>query len=165
MAAGSSTRYGTDKLEETLFGKPLWWVTTEAFLACPVVDEVVVVGRDVSSSMARHPKLVSCPGGASRQESARLGLGASSCGIVLVHDAARPFVTSRLIEAVVEAARVHGAAFPGVPATDTLRQADGEGWQTLPREQVVQVQTPQGFRRDILERAYALEMQIGRAHV
>lgn len=151
LAAGSSVRYGRDKLEETLFGRPVWQVATDAFASHPLVDEVVVVGR----SGMETPNLKFAEGGSSREESAAKGLAKSSGRLVLVHDAARPFVTQELITRVIEAAQEHGAVFPGIPVVDTVREFRDGQWVTVDRSRLTRVQTPQGFRRDWLEEAYA----------
>lgn len=87
-------------------------------------------------------------GGAERQDSVRAALDClrGENGIVLVHDAARPFVSEAVINAVIEGTADFGAAIPTVPAKDTIRQVDGTGSRTLQRETLACVQTPQGFR-------------------
>ena len=76
--------------------------------------------------------------------------------VILVHDAARPLVSSGLVRAVAEAAARHGAAIPVVPVTETLKRLDGDlVGVTVDRTDVVAAQTPQGLRRSLLERAYA----------
>jgi 2-C-methyl-D-erythritol 4-phosphate cytidylyltransferase len=101
-------------------------------------------------------------GGEHRQQSvanALNALRAAEDDIVLVHDAVRPFVTSETIAAVIAAVKKHGAAIAGVPAVDTIKQvertADGAViTATIPREMIVQAQTPQGFRFAVLKRAF-----------
>jgi len=95
-------------------------------------------------------------GGETRQESVRRGLAeAEGAGIVLIHDACRPFVSTRLIERVVAGAREHGAAVPALQATDTLARLRGEELESIvPRGGVVGIQTPQAFRMDVLKKAY-----------
>jgi 2-C-methyl-D-erythritol 4-phosphate cytidylyltransferase len=80
--------------------------------------------------------------------------------IILVHDAVRPLITPDLIERTIEAATRHGAAIVGLPATDTIKQVERTAHgarvtATIPRECIVQAQTPQGFRASILKRAFA----------
>jgi 2-C-methyl-D-erythritol 4-phosphate cytidylyltransferase len=76
-------------------------------------------------------------------------------GVVLVHDAARPLVTVELVEAVVHAAQEHGAAIPVVPVADTIKEiGGGRVTATVDRERLAAAQTPQGFRREVLVRAY-----------
>jgi 2-C-methyl-D-erythritol 4-phosphate cytidylyltransferase/2-C-methyl-D-erythritol 2,4-cyclodiphosphate synthase len=100
-------------------------------------------------------------GGARRQDSVRAGLAAvpADVTVVLVHDAARPFVDTALIDRVIDAAARTGAAVPAVAARDTVKRVPGPGRLvagTLPREEIWLAQTPQGFRRDVLEDAVAL---------
>jgi 2-C-methyl-D-erythritol 4-phosphate cytidylyltransferase len=101
-------------------------------------------------------------GGEHRQESVAHALNAISASaddIVLVHDAVRPLVTAEIIRAVIEAARKYGAAIAGLPAIDTVKQVErtSEGAiikTTIPRAGVVLAQTPQGFRYDVIRKAF-----------
>ena len=101
-------------------------------------------------------------GGEHRQESvahALAKLNADENDIVLVHDAVRPFVDDEIISSVVREAQKHGAAIAGLPAVDTIKQVDrtSEGaiiTSTIPRERVVQAQTPQGFRYSLIKKAF-----------
>jgi 2-C-methyl-D-erythritol 4-phosphate cytidylyltransferase len=80
-----------------------------------------------------------------------------ACGIVLVHDAARPFVERATIDAVIAAAREGTGAVAAVPISDTLKEAgrDGTIRRTVPRDELWRAQTPQGFPREMLQRAHA----------
>jgi len=101
-------------------------------------------------------------GGEHRQESvanALAHLHAAAEDIVLVHDAVRPFVDDEIIAGVIHEVERHDAAIAGLPAVDTIKQVDraAEGaliTSTIPRERVVQAQTPQGFRYQLLKRAF-----------
>jgi 2-C-methyl-D-erythritol 4-phosphate cytidylyltransferase len=101
-------------------------------------------------------------GGEHRQHSVANALAAISAGaedVILVHDAVRPLVTAEIIDGVVEGAKKHGAAIAGMPAVDTVKQVDrtADGaliTSTIPRERVVMAQTPQGFRYQILKKAF-----------
>jgi 2-C-methyl-D-erythritol 4-phosphate cytidylyltransferase len=102
-------------------------------------------------------------GGEHRQQSVSNALDsvhAADDDIILVHDAVRPFVDGETITGVIEAVKKYGAAIAGVPAIDTIkrveRTADGALiTATIPREHIVQAQTPQGFRFSILKKAFA----------
>ncbi|MFY9747896.1 MAG: 2-C-methyl-D-erythritol 4-phosphate cytidylyltransferase, partial [Acidobacteriaceae bacterium] len=102
-------------------------------------------------------------GGDSRQESVCNALKALDCDeddIVLVHDAVRPLIEAAVIRRVIEAVEKHNAAIVGLPALDTIKQvertADGAIiTATIPREYIVQAQTPQGFRCGLLRKAFA----------
>jgi 2-C-methyl-D-erythritol 4-phosphate cytidylyltransferase len=95
-----------------------------------------------------------------RQDSVAAGVAAcGECDVILVHDAARPLVTPTVIDRCADAAREHGAAIVATPVTDTLKRvSQGMIAETVPRESLWAAQTPQGFRRDVIEGA------ISRAH-
>lgn len=153
-----------------LEGVPVLLRALTAFERVAAVDEIVVVvpEEDVAWVEAEwlaprrgRQRLVAVAGGASRQESVARGCAAlsPSCRWIIVHDGARPLVTPAVIERVLEGARSTGAAVCGLPVTDTIKRVDEAGRvvETLPRESLRAIQTPQAFRRDILERAHAQE--------
>src|ERR1700722_18306270 len=102
-------------------------------------------------------------GGDTRQESVANALGAIDCDpndIILVHDAVRPLIDAATIERTIRAVEKHDAAIVGLPAVDTIKQVErtadgGIITATIPREYIVQAQTPQGFRYHLLKRAFA----------
>jgi 2-C-methyl-D-erythritol 4-phosphate cytidylyltransferase len=137
------------------------------FLAHPVVGEIVAVVPEALLGLAKdalgrvpRERVVGAravAGGASRQESVRLGLETIStqAAYVAVHDVARPLVTPALIDRVLEAARSHGAAIPALPLRDTVKEVSAERVvRTVPRESFQGAQTPQIFSRAILARAH-----------
>jgi 2-C-methyl-D-erythritol 4-phosphate cytidylyltransferase len=163
VAAGRGVRLGAlrPKAYVTIAGETILARAVAAFATHPNVGKVVVVAGDPDE--ARQALLRVAPdaqvvrGGAERQDSVRLGLEAvPDEGLVLVHDAARPLIEAALIDAVIEAAREHGAAIPVVHVSDTVKRlgADGTVAATVPREGLGLAQTPQGFRVDILRGAY-----------
>lgn len=113
--------------------------------------------KDVASK-----KLNFVVGGEHRQESVQNALNAITAApddIVLVHDAVRPFVTSEIIQEVIDAAQKYGAAISGLPAVDTVKQVErtAEGAvvkATIPRASIVLAQTPQGFRYSVIKKAF-----------
>lgn len=156
VASGRSVRFGADKLELDCGGMPVWERSFRALLDSGLVGSVGVVTRPekVKGVLARVPEMgFVVSGGATRAESVRRGLAAVPKGveIVMVHDAARPFVSAEVVCRVVEGAEEHGAAYPGVPVTDTVRM-EGE---LLERSLLVAAQTPQGARVDLLKAAMA----------
>ena len=168
VAAGASTRMGDagDKTLADIGSEPLIARTVDVFEGCDAVVAIalVVSERNLHAIAALRgekgwrktlPPLV---GGARRQDSVRAGLDAlpAECDWVLVHDGARPFVTPRMIEDGLAAATT-GAAIAVVPAFDTVKRVAGDGRvvETLDRSELAMVQTPQVFRRDLLERAHA----------
>ncbi len=155
-AAGRSERFGADKLRREVGGAPVWLKSYRALAGHPEIDSVVIVcSAGHEEEMRRHaPEAIVVPGGASRQESVQRGLDAlpSEAEIVLIHDAARPWVTEEVISRVIAGVRERGAAYPGIPVSDTIRQTDGT---TLDRSQLLAVQTPQGFRVELIRQAHA----------
>lgn len=153
VAAGKGERAGTElpKQYERLAGKPMLRRTVEAFRGYPVQ---VVIGAGQQELAARALAGLDLPspvtGGATRQESVRLGLDAlakDAPDFVLIHDAARPLISPKVIADVVGALE-SGAdgALPMVAASDTLRRAGDDGhWTLVPREKLYRAQTPQGF--------------------
>lgn len=169
VAAGASTRMGDagDKTLADIGGEPLIARTVDVFERCDSIAAVALVVsernmaavaalRDEKGWRKTMPPLV---GGARRQDSVRAGLDAlpPGCEWVLVHDGARPFVTSRMIEEGLAAAAATGAAIAVVPAFDTVKRVaqDGRVVETLDRSELAMVQTPQVFRRSLLECAHA----------
>ncbi|MEO7979732.1 MAG: 2-C-methyl-D-erythritol 4-phosphate cytidylyltransferase [Sporichthyaceae bacterium] len=168
-AAGQGERLGRAEAKALLplGGRPMLAHSVRTLAAGPV-DLVVVAappGRsdEVRSLLAGEhagAELVVVEGGAHRTASVRCCLAVlpDSVEVVLVHDAARPLVPSALVAAVVAA--VEGGAeavVPGQPVTDTVKQVDAGGQvvATVDRSSLRTVQTPQGFRRSVLDSAYA----------
>jgi 2-C-methyl-D-erythritol 4-phosphate cytidylyltransferase len=166
VAAGSSRRMGSDKLFETIAGKPVLAHTIGAFENAKSVSQIIVVARE-----DRHrdlEKLVRgqnwkkiqsvVAGGEHRQDSVRAGLEqlSENARYVAVHDAARPLVTAEQIERVYQACREQGAAALADPITDTLKRADVDlvVSESVDRHQLFAMQTPQIFARELLIEAY-----------
>ncbi|CAN5369955.1 2-C-methyl-D-erythritol 4-phosphate cytidylyltransferase [soil metagenome] len=161
VGGGTGTRFGGPKQYEMLGDRRV--IDHAVGTAASVGDGVVVVLPPADA--AREGAV---PGGTTRSESVRNGLGAvpSSATIVCVHDAARPFASADLFRAVVSAVSAGSdGAVPGVPVTDTVKLvvedspgADAEARvvvETLPRDRLVAVQTPQAFRATTLRSAHA----------
>jgi 2-C-methyl-D-erythritol 4-phosphate cytidylyltransferase len=155
LAAGLGRRMGAKRPKAflALGGKALYLHSLETFRSMREVRQVVLVvppGMKVAGAV---------PGGLRRQDSVRNGISKvdPACDVVLIHDAARPFVTPDVVRRVIQGALKHGGAVPGLPVRDTLKKVDPEGriGATLDREGLWAVQTPQGFRRGLLEAAYA----------
>ena len=168
VAAGASTRMGgVDKIFVELGGKALIEYSVDAFERCPVITSIVLVvaqGQslwDAARLVDERPQWRKVravkAGGPRRQDSVALGLAAlPPCEWVVVHDGARPLVTSELIARGLEAAAGTGAAIAAVPAKDTIKVVSEGGVveATPDRERLWLVQTPQVFRRELLERAH-----------
>jgi 2-C-methyl-D-erythritol 4-phosphate cytidylyltransferase len=166
VAAGSSRRMGgVDKMFALLGGEPVLVRVVDVFQECEAVDQVVVVMNESSFkqgqeliSERRWPKVTDvCAGGARRQDSVLAGLNRlGGCDWAVIHDGARPLVTAVLIERGLEAAKETGAAIAAVPVTDTIKVAGDDRIvnQTLSRQNLWAVQTPQVFSLDIITGAY-----------
>jgi len=156
-----------------LAGTPILIHTLRRFVSTPSVTEFFVALRENEIKSFRsqveqsakdllQKRLELVAGGEHRQQSvanAILAVQAADDDVVLVHDAVRPFVTPEIIDQVIRAAAKYGAAIAGLPAVDTVKQvertADGAlVTSTIPRERVVMAQTPQGFRFDVLKKAF-----------
>ncbi len=139
--------------------------------AAPSVGLVVVAAPPADFDAVRallDAGVTVVAGGATRSDSVRRALTALPAGydVVLVHDAARPFVPPSVTEAVVQAVRAgHDAVVPVLPVADTIKRvtADGRVAETLPRTGLYAIQTPQGFRRSVLEAAHAQPVADGAA--
>lgn len=166
VSAGTGQRMGADKAFLPLAGKPLLAWSVDVCQNCELISQIVIVLNE-SNLDSGHKLVVErgwskvvevCPGGKRRQDSVRQGLKRlKACDWVIIHDGARPFLTLTLIQDGLEAARDTGAAVAAVLVKDTIKLGDDGGIvrETLPRQQLWAVQTPQVFRFDIITKAYA----------
>jgi 2-C-methyl-D-erythritol 4-phosphate cytidylyltransferase len=175
-AAGKSSRFRDKekKVFATIDGRPVWRRTAELFVnrkdVCQTV--VVVAPEDMETFQRRHAADLAvfgikvAEGGAERFDSVANALKVlvPEADFVAVHDAARPCVTEEQINAVFAGAEKTGAALLAVPVSDTVKRGDKDGKvkETVPREGLWLAQTPQAFRRDWLEAAYADRARLGR---
>jgi 2-C-methyl-D-erythritol 4-phosphate cytidylyltransferase/2-C-methyl-D-erythritol 2,4-cyclodiphosphate synthase len=180
-AGGCGARFGggLPKQFADLAGRSVLEAAAEPFAADDRVDEIVaVVPKEFSEraetslrEVCQPKKLTVVPGGPDRAASVKEGLAAISAedGLVLIHDAARPFVSGAVIDEVLEAAFVHGAAVPAVAVTDTVyetkRSEDGTAAlfaARIPdRDTLRAVQTPQGFDLALLRKAHQKASEAG----
>jgi 2-C-methyl-D-erythritol 4-phosphate cytidylyltransferase len=151
-------------------GAPIVFHTLRVFARNRQVSQIVVALRKNEMERFRQQlgkeelagKVEIVEGGEHRQQSvsnAVMSLRAAPDDVVLVHDAVRPFVDDEIIASVISEVEKHGAAIAGLPAVDTIKQVEraAEGaiiTSTIPRERVVQAQTPQGFRYELIQRAF-----------
>ncbi len=164
VAAGGGTRAGPGLAKQwrALAGKPVLRWSVEALLSAGARQIVVVVSEDgeplVDTALAGLAGWRTTRGGTIRADSVRNGLAALDGPPdepVLVHDAARPFVTAAHIAAVLEALDGADGAIPALPVADTLKREGEAGLTTTSRDGLWRAQTPQAFRRDRLLAAYA----------
>ena len=170
-AAGRGLRLGADRPKQflDLDGRSILEVTVNALAASDRINEIIVAMPYAHAAADEPPwppirNLFFVAGGARRQDSVANAFAKTSreADVILVHDAARPFLTPELITRTIDAAHTHGAAIAAVPVTDTVkhtgdRQSDGSRVirATIPRDTVFLAQTPQAFQRDVLARAIA----------
>jgi len=167
VAAGKGTRTGGAELKQFRWvaGKPMLLHSLQTFMQRPDVAMVVcVLPREYAGDpppwifQCDIDRLLVAAGGRERGDSVLAGLEdlPPEVTIVLVHDAARPFVEDAVIDRVIAAARNGEGAVPALPLRDTLKRASLEGRidATVPREGLWRAQTPQAFPRAMLERAY-----------
>lgn len=156
VAAGTGARFGGNvpKQFALLGGKPVVSHAYAALAAHPAIDEVLVVG-DPGSITEVLGEVRVLTGGATRRDSVRIGLEAIDADHVLIHDAARPLLPAKVIDALIAALAEHDGAVPGLPVADTLAKVDGGLGETVPRDGLVRVQTPQAFRYDAILAAHA----------
>jgi 2-C-methyl-D-erythritol 4-phosphate cytidylyltransferase len=177
VAAGRGLRFGSElpKQYVPIGGVPIVLRALRAFTSHPEVVHAVLVLpppdvehppefiRDLSASSA----LSIVAGGSHRGNSVRAGLATlgPECGVVLVHDGARPFVDRRIIDAVIGHARRGDGAVPAVPLSDTLKEVSADDptrvTRTRPRARLWRARTPQGFPRDMLEKAHTRAARLG----
>ena len=165
-AAGRGIRIGAARPKQflELQGKPLIHHTLKIFSSCEVIDYVVLVMPQIDVDESGNNwldeyevvrKVVA--GGQKRQDSVYNGFYAleGSTEIVVVHDGVRPFTTSQMIANTVEAAKCHGAAITAIPVSDTIKKVtDGFVEQTVSRDGLWRVQTPQAFQYSLLQKAF-----------
>lgn len=165
VAGGSGLRAGGErpKQYQLIGGRPVIWWTCRAFLDHPAVDHVQpVIGEGHEQMFAEAVKGldIALPviGGSTRQESCRIGIESvarHSPTKVLIHDAARPFVSEALIDDVIAWLDRFAAVVPGMPVAETLKFAPGGiVSRTVDRASIWSAQTPQGFAYDRILDAY-----------
>ncbi|MEZ4700170.1 MAG: 2-C-methyl-D-erythritol 4-phosphate cytidylyltransferase [Rhodothermales bacterium] len=166
-AAGSGARLGGERKQFRLLGdEPLLLRTARVFAAHPQIDLLVLTLPEADhaeiaallEAAALDVPVLLAPGGATRQASVRSALRRlpPDVDMVLVHDAVRPFIRAEQISRVIEGVRTTGAAALAVELTDTLRRGDRARFgETIPRDGLYRMQTPQGARRAWYEEAHA----------
>jgi 2-C-methyl-D-erythritol 4-phosphate cytidylyltransferase/2-C-methyl-D-erythritol 2,4-cyclodiphosphate synthase len=159
VAAGSGARAGGPKQWRPLAGKPVARWSVEALLAAGAAQVVVVIpadGRAEAEAAFKGLDVTFAEGGATRSRSVRNGLAKVTAQAVLVHDAARPFVTAAHVRTLLAALEAADGALPALPVADTLkRAADGLVEATTSRDGLWRAQTPQAAHADVLRAAYA----------
>lgn len=166
LAAGQGKRMGSDVAKQYLLlhGRPVLYYTLRSFEESPVDEIILVAGEDQRAyckkeivekfGFTKVKAIVT--GGKERYHSVAKGLEAACCDYVLIHDGARPFVTPDMIKRGIEAVQQYDACIMGMPAKDTIKISDEEGFaaDTPSRNRVWQIQTPQIFSFPLIKGVY-----------
>ena len=173
LAAGNSQRMGKDKILMPIGGSPVIAHTLIALQSSDRIDEIVIVTKyesiqeiaDICNEHGISKASRVIRGGKTRLESALIGVSnvSEKATLIAIHDGARPFVTEKLIDRVVHAAKTHSAAAPAVTASDTVRLLNSKGAVTATpdRDLVALVQTPQVFLAELIKAALTRAMDKG----
>lgn len=166
LGAGSGQRMGgRSKAFIDLLGRPMFFYSIQSFALTREVGHTVLVVPPGTVSAAEtelekhklYDFVTVIEGGESRMESAILGLKAGpDSDLVMIHDASRPCVTTDLVSEAIRTARTHSPVVPALPVVDTIRRfsEDGNFTETVERQGLFNIQTPQIFRRDQLNKIY-----------
>lgn len=167
LAGGKGKRMGKDISKQFILvkDKPIIYYTIKKFIDCKLIDEIILVlpkdeieycKKEVLEKYSlKVDKIIA--GGKERQDSVYNGLKAlKNSDIVLIHDGARPFVSEKIILDGIENAKKYGAAAPGVMPKDTIKVKDDFSFskETLKRESLIAIQTPQVFKKDIIVKCH-----------
>lgn len=171
LAGGSGSRFGADRPKQFLEmeGCTILEHTIRAFHNSSLIDEIIIITRadfveEVQHISAQYPKVSHVrPGGKERYHStlSALEVCTDADDILLVHDAVRPFVSEAIIQRCVQAMETYDAVGVAMPSTDTIVRVNQDECivQTLPRNELRNMQTPQAFRQRILRQAFDLGLQ------
>lgn len=168
LAGGRGSRMKSETPKQYLLidGKPVLYYSLNVFQKCSRIDEIILVcGRDDIEKCQRDivdyygfskvRRVV--PGGQERYHSVYEGLkAAEECGYILIHDGARPFIDEAMLNRILDELPVCRACVVAVPVKDTIKLSNDKGYveQTLPREKLWSVQTPQSFEYQLIRQAY-----------
>ena len=160
VAAGSGSRFGTEIPKQflSLNGVEILSLSLHSFLNHPAIDEVIIVtsAAFLDGVKSRYPACQVVLGGSTRQDSVFNGLNACSkdTEIVLVHDAARPLIPKRIIDACLEKLVDFDGVAPAIMPADSMVRIEADGFSNLHRGDLRIVQTPQCFKADVLMNAH-----------
>ncbi len=171
-SAGYGERMGGLKKPYILLdGKPILFHTLKVFQKCPLIDDIKVIVAAGDEQKCLDEVISYCnekvsqiiTGGSTRQESVFNGLKNLSpdTDLVIIHDCVRPFVTNDMISASLDSAKKWGAAIVAVPVKDTIKESDDNVFvaNTLDRQRLWSIQTPQVFKYEIILHAHLLAQQ------
>lgn len=168
LAGGSGSRMKSDIRKQYLLldGMPVLYYSLRAFQNCTQLDEIVLVCNSGEEQYCKNEFVFRygiskishiVPGGKERYHSVYAGLQAIDiCDYVLIHDGARPFVDEAILKRIMQELPNSKACVVGMPVKDTIKLSSAEGYveQTLPRERLWTIQTPQSFEYSLIRKAY-----------
>jgi len=161
VCAGKGKRLGQDKAAIGLKGKPLFFRTYEIFKNIKQIKQIVIVLRKKHLRQAKKlindKRVIFCEGGRERKDSVLNGIFAldESINYLLIHDGARPFTPKNVIVSIIKELKRNPAVICGIKSKDTLKLANKDFVvKTLDRNNIFLIQTPQGFKKDIIVKAY-----------
>ena len=167
VAAGKGLRSGFSEPKQfvRLLGKPVLLWSVDCFLEHPAIEEVIVVAASdyierIAKLVGQNDKLTIVPGGAERADSVRaalnrIGPANDSDTRILIHDAARPGITTRIIHDLIDALDDVEAAAPALEVADALKREAESELTSVDRSNLYRVQTPQAFRYDAIKAAHS----------
>ena len=160
-AGGTSSRFGsTNKLLEKINDLTVKEETVNKFTSFDNIDEIIIPAnnaiRDELSKLFKNPLIKLVNGGDTRQKSVFNALGYVKNKYVLIHDGARPLVTSEIIKNTMESVIKYGAVSVMTKTTDTIKEVDNDGriLRTIDRSKLYNTQTPQGFKTELIINAH-----------
>ncbi len=162
VAGGQGLRLGAERPKQFLHlaGKEILQYSVDAFQDHVLIDEVVLVlpESNVETAHRYYPTCRITQGGATRQDSVKAGVDICSnqSEYILIHDAARPLVSRKIIDACIDALEEYDGTAPVLRSADSLIQIENDDFKRLDREKVRQVQTPQGFKAEMIRHALSL---------
>jgi 2-C-methyl-D-erythritol 4-phosphate cytidylyltransferase len=165
VGAGNGTRFNADKIFAEINQKPIWYYSALAFQSSEKVDEIIMVVKEEKIKKIQEQKEIYgldkikeiVLGGIERRDSVLNALkimDKKRTNLVLVHDAARPLVSKNLIDNCIDEADKFRAVVPGIWPRDTIKRGKETVEETLNRNELQLIQTPQVFSYDILKKAY-----------
>lgn len=159
-AGGTSSRFGNkNKLLEKIYDKEVIRYTIEAFEKSEI-DEIIICANiniieELKEIFKNSQKVKIIEGGATRQESVFNGLKASECDYVLIHDGARPMISTDLINSAIEEVKTKKALTVATKTIDTIKEViDGKIVKTIDRAKLYNTQTPQAFEYNLIKDAH-----------
>lgn len=158
-AGGTGKRMGRPKQFLELLGKPIIEWTISVFKACKLINDIILVVTEDDMKQSEKYNLKLAIGGKERVDSVKNGLKLveSDTDLVLIHDGARPLITSDIIETSIRTAMNNDAVIVGVPVKDTIKEVDNDSLdviRTLDRKLLWHIQTPQIFKYSLIKTAY-----------